>query len=193
MATCEGEFSKRHNAPGCSSSLAPVKKGLSRGNRTRGSLSAPASSMSTREEKKSQVKHWEPLSVNALLEYNLDSLRAPGSGEFLFGKSKTWKIQWNWASDRFGFRYVTHSFDGKDMPLSGINFSSVLAALRDGCKHPQSELEVWNSWFCLHLRGLGRVWNEGLAPYISLHSMLVSVQPWPAIKFRVWERLELGK
>lgn len=93
MATCEGEFSKRHNAPGCSSSLALVKKGPSRGNRTRGSLSAPASSMSTREEKKSQVKHWEPLSVNALLEYNLDSLRAPGSGEFLFGKSKTWKIQ----------------------------------------------------------------------------------------------------
>lgn len=93
MATSEGEFSKRHNAPGCSSSLARVKKGPSRGNRTRGSLSAPASSMSTREEKKSQVKHWEPLSVNALLEYNLDSLRAPGSGEFLFGKSKTWKIQ----------------------------------------------------------------------------------------------------
>lgn len=93
MATCEGEFSKRHNAPGCSSSLARVKKGPSQGNRTRGSLSAPASSMSTREEKKSQVKQWEPLSVNALLEYNLESLRAPGSGEFLFGKSKTWKIQ----------------------------------------------------------------------------------------------------
>ena len=160
MATCEGEFSKRHNAPGCSSSLAPFKKEPSRGNRTRGSLSAPASSMSTREEKKSQVKHWEPLSVNALLEYNLDSLRAPGSGEFLFGKSKTWKIQWNWASGRlgyntiqtsltlpkegfsvtitlrYGYRYVTHSFDGKQMPLSGLNYSSILAALRDRCKHP---------------------------------------------------------
>ena len=105
MATCEGEFSKRHNAPGCSSSLALVKKGPSRGNRTRGSLSAPASSMSTREAKKSQVKQWQPLSVSALLEYNLNSLPAPGSGEFLSGKSKTWKIQWNWGADRSGFRY----------------------------------------------------------------------------------------
>lgn len=92
MATCEGEFSKRHNAPGCSSSMAPVNKGLLRRTNTRGTLSAPASCMSAREEKKNQNKRWEPLSVSALLEYNHKSLRAPGSGDFLFGKGKIWKM-----------------------------------------------------------------------------------------------------
>lgn len=92
MATCKGEFSKRHKAPGCSIEMAPVSKGSPRGINVRGTLSAPASSMGAREAKKSQGRPWEPLSLSALLEYN-SPVGAPGSGEFLFGQTKTWKIQ----------------------------------------------------------------------------------------------------
>lgn len=92
MATCKGEFSKRHNAPGSSSEMALVNTGPSRGVNIRGTLSAPASSMVAREVKKSQGKQWEPLSLSALLEYNAP-VAAPGSGEFLLGQTKTWKIQ----------------------------------------------------------------------------------------------------
>ena len=92
MATCKGEFSKRHNAPGSSSEMAPVNTGPRRGVHIRGTLSAPASSMGVREAKKIQGKQWEPLSLSALLEYNAP-VGVSGSGEFLFGKTKTWKIQ----------------------------------------------------------------------------------------------------
>lgn len=92
MATCKGEFSKRHNAPGCSSEMEPVNTGLPRGINIRGTLSAPASSMGAREEKKTQGKQWEPLSLSALLEYNAP-VNAPGNGDFLYGQTKTWKIQ----------------------------------------------------------------------------------------------------
>ena len=92
MATCKGEFSERHNAPGNSSEMAPVNARLPRVVNVRGTLSAPASSVGARETKKSQANKWEPLSLSALLEYN-SPVGAPGSGEFLFGQTKTWKIQ----------------------------------------------------------------------------------------------------
>lgn len=93
MATCKGEFSKRHKAPGCSTEMAPVSTGPPpRGINIRGTLSAPASSMGAREVKKSQGRQWEPLSLSALLEYNAP-VGVPGNGEFLFGQTKTWKIQ----------------------------------------------------------------------------------------------------
>lgn len=92
MATCEGEFAKRHKAPGCSKEMAPLSKGPHREINVRGTLSAPPSSMGSREAKKSQGRLWEPLSLSALLEYNAP-VPAPGSGEFLLGQTKTWKIQ----------------------------------------------------------------------------------------------------
>ena len=92
MATCKGEFSKRHNAAGSSTEMAPVNAGSPRRINIRGTLSAPASSMGAREAKKSQGKQWEPLSLSALLEYNAP-VDVPGSGKFLFGQTKTWKIQ----------------------------------------------------------------------------------------------------
>lgn len=92
MATCEGEFSKRHKAPGCSTEMAPVAKGPTRGINIRGTLSAPPTSMGAREAKKSQGRQWEPLSLSALLEYNAP-VAATGSGEFHLGQTKTWKIQ----------------------------------------------------------------------------------------------------
>ncbi|KAL9960173.1 hypothetical protein ACROYT_G033589 [Oculina patagonica] len=92
MATCKGEFSKRHKAPGCSTEMAPISQGPSKGINVRGTLSAPASSMGAREAKKSQGRPWEPLSLSALLEYNAP-VGVPGSGEFLLGQTKTWKIQ----------------------------------------------------------------------------------------------------
>lgn len=92
MATCKGEFSKRHKAPGCSTEIAPVGTGQPKRANFRGTLSAPASSMAEREVKKSQGRPWEPLSLSALVEYNAP-VGAPGCGEFLFGQTKTWKIQ----------------------------------------------------------------------------------------------------
>ena len=91
MAKCEGEFSKRHNPPGPSSETAPTNKGLAREVNIRGTLSAPPSSIGAREAKKSQVRNWEPLSLSALLEYRTP-VDVPGSGEFLFGQPKTWKL-----------------------------------------------------------------------------------------------------
>ena len=72
--------------------MAPISKGPPKGINVRGTLSAPASSMGAREAKKSQGKQWEPLSLSALLEYNAP-VGAPGSGEFLLGQARTWKIQ----------------------------------------------------------------------------------------------------
>nr|XP_058941878.1 uncharacterized protein LOC131770182 isoform X2 [Pocillopora verrucosa] len=92
MATCEGEFAKRHKALGCSKEMAPLSKGPHRGINIRETLSAPPSSMGSREAKKSQGRLWEPLSLSALLEYNAP-VPAPGSGEFLLGQTKRWKIQ----------------------------------------------------------------------------------------------------
>lgn len=92
MASCKGEFSKRHNAPGSSSEMVTVGLGTARRGNIRGILSAPASSMGAREAKKVQGKQWEPLSLSALLEYN-PPIGAPGSGEFLLGKTRTWKRQ----------------------------------------------------------------------------------------------------
>ena len=92
MATCEGEFAKRHKAPGCSKEMAPLSKGPHRGINIRETLSAPPSSMGSREAKKSQGRLWEPLSLSALLEYNAP-VPASGSGEFLLGQTKRWKIQ----------------------------------------------------------------------------------------------------
>ena len=93
MAKCEGEFSKRHNAPGCSSEMTPASQGPSREE----TLSAPPSSAGTRDAKRSQAKKWEPLTLSALLEYRAP-LHVPGCGDFLFGKSKTWKLQWTSAT-----------------------------------------------------------------------------------------------
>jgi len=92
MATCKGEFSKRHKAPGSSTEMAPVCTGPPKKVNFRGTVSAPASSMGAREVKRSQSRPWEPLSLSALLEYNAP-VGAPGCGEFLFGQTKTWKIQ----------------------------------------------------------------------------------------------------
>lgn len=92
MATCEGEFAKRHKALGCSKEMAPLSKGPYRGINIRETLSAPPSSMGSREAKKSQGRLWEPLSLSALLEYNAP-VPTPGSGEFLLGQTKRWKIQ----------------------------------------------------------------------------------------------------
>ena len=92
MATCKGEFSKRHKAPGSSTQIALVSTGPPKKITFRGTLSAPASSMGTREARKSQGRPWEPLSLSALLEYNAP-VGAPGCGEFLFGQTKTWRTQ----------------------------------------------------------------------------------------------------
>lgn len=92
MASCKGEFSKRHNAPGSSSEMVTFGSGTARRGNIRGTLSAPASSMGAREAKIVQGKQWEPLSLSALLEYN-PPVGAPGSGEFLLGKTRTWKRQ----------------------------------------------------------------------------------------------------
>lgn len=92
MATCKGEFSKRHKAPGSSTEMAPVRTGPPKKINFRETLSAPASSMGARETKRSQGLPWEPLSLSALLEYKAP-VGAPGCGEFLFGQTKTWKMQ----------------------------------------------------------------------------------------------------
>jgi len=92
MATCKGEFSKRHKAPGCSTEMAPISTGLPKKVNFRGTVSAPPSSMGAREVKKSRGRPWEPLSLSALLEYNAP-VGAPGCGDFLLGQTKTWKIQ----------------------------------------------------------------------------------------------------
>ncbi|KAJ7326054.1 hypothetical protein OS493_028310 [Desmophyllum pertusum] len=53
MATCKGEFSKRHKAPGCSTEMAPVSTGPPpRGINIRGTLSAPASSNGSKRGQK---------------------------------------------------------------------------------------------------------------------------------------------
>ena len=94
MTRCEGEFSKRHKAPGANvsadaSKAKSCKQGPTINSRT--TLSAPVTTASMRSERKKKVTSWEPLSLNALLEYK-QGTEAPGSGKFRNGQISKWNV-----------------------------------------------------------------------------------------------------
>ncbi|EDO27858.1 predicted protein [Nematostella vectensis] len=86
MATCKGGFSARHHAPGIASKQPAPKTetttlAKSIGNNIRGTVSAPVTAREDRKSKKMAGKSWQPLSLNALLDYK-PPVRLLGSGEF---------------------------------------------------------------------------------------------------------------
>ncbi|XP_032221329.2 reticulocyte-binding protein homolog 2a [Nematostella vectensis] len=97
MATCKGGFSARHHAPGIASKQPAPKTetttlAKSIGNNIRGTVSAPVTAREDGKSKKMAGKSWQPLSLNALLDYK-PPVRLLGSGEFRAGQQpRKWKI-----------------------------------------------------------------------------------------------------
>lgn len=92
MATVKGEFSKRHNAAGCNSDETSQDHNNGTSNsKFRSIVSAPVSSQGERNQKQSQVNLWQPLSLDALLEYKTP-INLDGPGEFLQGQVRKWKM-----------------------------------------------------------------------------------------------------
>lgn len=92
MATVKGEFSKRHNAAGCNNDdSSQESKNVSSKDKFRSIVSAPISSQGERIHRQSQVKAWQPLSLDALLEYKTP-VNLSGPGDFLQGQTRKWKV-----------------------------------------------------------------------------------------------------
>ena len=94
MARCPGEFSKRHKAAGSNvpGDSTQTKLDIPRiAINSRMTLSAPTATASMRTELQRRPKCWEPLSLNALLDYK-KSAEAPGSGTFRNGQVPTWNV-----------------------------------------------------------------------------------------------------
>lgn len=93
MARCQGEFSKRHKAPGTNvaGDTTQTISGTLRPNmNSKLSLSAPVATASMRTEQK-KITRWEPLSLNALQDYK-KSYDAPGSGTFRNAQITKWSV-----------------------------------------------------------------------------------------------------
>ncbi|XP_031573172.1 uncharacterized protein LOC116307161 [Actinia tenebrosa] len=91
MAECKGEFSKRHKVAGfANDSTTENGKDSKKQYSLRGTLSAPISSQGQR--KIDIVKSWQPLSVDALLEYKT-RVDLVGTEDFMQGQPRTWKLK----------------------------------------------------------------------------------------------------